>query len=59
MKALMFVIIAASFTSVCFAQNCGLVEADADVRLSDTWLSLTLHLCTDRTNPDHWQNKRA
>ena len=59
MKALVFVIIAASFTSVCFAQNCGLVEADADSTLTDTWLDLTLHLFSDRTNPLHWEDKRA
>ena len=59
MKALVFVIIATSFTSVCFAQNCGLVEADADVVGSTTWGYLTYDVVEDRTDPSHWKDKTA
>lgn len=59
MKASVFVIIAASFTSVCFAQNCGLVEVDADVNGTTTWQNLTFDLFSSRTDPLHWKDKEA
>ena len=59
MKALVFVIIAVSFTSISFAQNCGLVEADADVDTTSTWLNLRSGLLSSPTDPDHWKDKEA
>ncbi len=59
MKALVFVIIAAGFTGVCFAQNCGLVEADADVSGTSTWYNLKYYVIENAPNPDHWKKKRA
>lgn len=59
MKALTFAIIAVSFTSVCFAQNCNLVESDADVPGTSTWHDLKWNVIENDPNPNHWKRKRA
>lgn len=59
MKTVVFVVIAVGFTSICFAQNCGLVEADADVQGTTTWHQLIYDFIAKNPNPDHWKNKRA
>ena len=59
MKALVFVLIAVSFTSVCLAQTCGIHEWEADLEFSNTWEYLVHDMLEDKTNPDHWKDKEA
>ena len=61
MKTLAFVMIAITigFISRSFAQNCGLVEADADVVGSHTWNTLIGHMLDNPHDPYHWKNKKA
>ena len=42
-----------------FAQNCGLVEDDADVEGSATWNTLVGHLLDNPHDPYHWKKKKA
>ena len=61
MKTLAFVVIAITigFTSMSFAQNCGIVESDADVVGSNTWTNLVGHMLDNPHDPYHWKNKEA
>ena len=59
MKALVFVLITVSFTSVCLAQTCGIHEWEADLEFSNTWEYLVHDMLEDKTNPDHWKDKEA
>ena len=58
MKILAFVI-TMMIIGTSFAQNCGLVEDDADVEGSATWNTLVGHLLDNPHDPYHWKKKKA
>ena len=61
MKTLAFVItmMIIGFIGTSFAQNCGLVEDDADVEGSATWNTLVGHMLDNPHDPYHWRKKKA
>ena len=58
MKILAFVI-TMMIIGTSFAQNCGLVEDDADVEGSATWNTLVGQLLDNPHDPYHWKKKKA
>ena len=59
MKALVFMIaITIGFTSLSFAQNCGITEAEAQTENSHTWNILKARFELEG-KPKHWQHKKA
>jgi hypothetical protein len=57
--ALATIAVAIGFTSVSFAQNCGLIEGQADTSGTATWNDLKYYLITRFDNDrKHWDTRK-